>query len=92
MQSIKKVRNPRELKESLTYQEQDEKKMLKFKEDLEKLKEEQEEKLGHPPALVLVYVDESTIKEEVTRIHADGVLLHPRKEEGCIKERKGYKI
>jgi len=42
--------------------------VIKFKEDLENMKEEQEEKLGHPPSLI--YIDESTIKEEVTRIHA----------------------
>jgi transposase len=41
---------------------------MKFKEDLENMKEEQEEKLGHPAALI--YIDESAIKEEVTRIHA----------------------
>ena len=55
-------------KKSLTYQEQDEKKVLKFKENLEKITEEQKERLGHPPALV--YVDESAIKEEVTRVYA----------------------
>ena len=42
--------------------------MLKFKEELENIKEEQGEKLGHPAALI--YIDESAIKEEVTRIHA----------------------
>jgi hypothetical protein len=60
--------------------------VLKFKENLEKITEEQKEKLGYPPALV--YVDESAIKEEVTRVYADGVLLHPRNK-GRSSTRKG---
>ena len=41
---------------------------MKFIVDLVNMKEEQEEKLGYPASLI--YIDESAIKEEVTRIHA----------------------
>lgn len=55
-------------KKSLTYQEQDEKKVKKYLEELERIKKEQEEKLGHQAEVI--YIDESAIKEEVTRRYA----------------------
>ena len=88
MQGVKEIRNPRELKESLTYQEQDEKKVMKFKVDLENMKEEQEEKLGHSPALI--YIDESAIKEEVTREY--GYAIKGEKVQGKTQGKRPHKI
>ena len=62
--------------------------MIKFKEDLENMKEEQEEKLGHSPALI--YIDESAIKEEVTRIHA--YATKGEKVQGKTQGKKPHKI
>jgi len=75
-------------KKSLTYQEQDEKKVIKFKEDLKKMIEEQEEKLGHPPALV--YIDECAIKEEVTRPY--GYAEKGEKIQGKTQGKRPHKI
>ena len=57
-------------KKSLTYLEQDEKKVLEFEKDFKELQEQQTEALGVAPQIV--YVDESAIKQSVTREYGYG--------------------
>ena len=61
---------------------------MKFQEELENMKEEQEEKLGHSPALI--YIDESAIKEEVTREY--GYAIKGEKVQGKTQGKKPKKI
>jgi len=75
-------------KKSLTYQEQDEKKVREYLEELERTKKEQEEQLGHPAEVI--YVDESAIKEEVTRQYA--YAIKGEKVEGKTQGKRPHKI
>ena len=62
--------------------------MREFLEELEKTEKEQEEQLGHPPELV--YIDESAIKEEVTREY--GYAIKGEKVQGKTQGKRPHKI
>lgn len=62
--------------------------MKKYLEELEKTKKEQEEQLGHPAELI--YIDESAIKEEVTRQYA--YAIKGEKVEGKTQGKRPHKI
>jgi len=60
----------------------------KYHEELERTQQEQEEKLGHPAEVI--YIDESEIKEEVTRQYA--YALKGKKVEGKTQGKKSHKV
>jgi len=60
----------------------------KYHEELERTQQEQEEKLGHPAAVI--YLDESSIKEEVTRQYA--YALKGEKVEGKTQGKRPHKV
>ena len=62
--------------------------MRKYHEELERTQQEQEEKLGHPTEVI--YLDESAIKEEVTRQYA--YALKGKKVEGKTQGKRPHKV
>ena len=62
--------------------------MREYLEELERTKKQQEEQLGHPAEVI--YVDESAIKEEVTRQYA--YAIKGEKVEGKTQGKRPHKI